>query len=406
MPMQSDGAATARIRQRLENPANRPELRKPQVAMRPRSNMDSKPNHRDGDVPESPTAPSAGAPASVPTPEPLTGSGLLKLFLVPGVIVATIVGAAMIVVVLFGAISNESQLSIDQLLAKIEASSGDRSAGGMVLLPREKELWQAALELSMRLKKKEAELTPKEVAHAADRLAKLLTTADGTRLGTERLSEGGRRRLHLLLRALAATEEPSAVPVILAYVDDGTAATRCEALIALGSLAQAEGIKKTVPRVVEAVNDEDELVRTVACVLLASLVDPENVEAVEALTAATHSDQREVSWNASLTLARLGSDGGKLVLLDLLSRDYWQKSVEVETGRDDGTVARYPMRPDVIERYLIAAIDAASNLDDEEVWERIRTLTEDSSSVVVDTAVKALAARTVSSLARANTIGV
>jgi len=331
---------------------------------------------------------------------------MFKLFAVPGVIVATIVGAAMIVVVLFGAISNESQLSIDQLLAKIEASSGNRSAGGMVLLPREKELWQAALELSLRLQKKEAELTPKEVAHAADRLEKLLSSADGTKLSTARLSEGGRRRLHLLLRALAATEEPSAIPVILGYVDDETAATRCEALMALGTLAQTEGIQSTVPRVVEAVNDEDDLVCTVACVLLASLADSENAEALEALTAATHSDQREVSWNAALTLARLGSNSGRLVLLDLLSRDYWQKSVEVEAGRNDGTVARYPMGPNVIERHLIAAIDAASNLDDAEIWERIRTLTEDSSSGGVDTAVKALAARAVSNLASASTIGV
>lgn len=332
-----------------------------------------------------PTVPPTGQPAPdarLPSVEPVTGGLVFRWFAVPAVIVAAIIGCAVLVVVLFGAISTEAQLSIDQLLTRLESSTGERSLGG-TLMPRPKESWQAALELSLRLNHKEKELTPDQIAQVAARLKKLI---DAQFSDTEALSEDGRRRLHLLLRALGATEQPVVIETIARFVDDDRAETRSEALMAIGSLTHTPGARSVLKKVVAAVDDADPVVRTVACALLAGLATTADEAAIASLTRASASDQREVRWNASLTLARLGSPAGKLVLLDMLDRNYWQNVVKISMTHPDGKVSEYPLSPGKVDAYLMQSIEAAANLEDAEIRERIQRLSEDDSPIVSDKA--------------------
>jgi len=112
---------------------------------------------------------------------------------------------------------------------------------------------------------------------------------------------------------------------------------------------------------------------------------------IEALARARLGHDGEVAWNASLSMARLGSDEGKLTLLDLLDRSFWEAPDRYQQTDDSGVTHRYPMPKERIELYLVAAIDAASTLDDDELRGRIEVLKSDPSLEVRRTATEALA---------------
>jgi HEAT repeat protein len=320
----------------------------------------------------------------------MTGSTLLRLFAIPSVIVAAIVGSAVLVVVLFGAISTESQRSIDELVTVLETSRGERLVGG-VLLPQDKEVWQAGPELVLRLGKKEAELTPEQVTRVAGRLANLLRAEAAD---TSTLSAEGRKRLHLLMRALAETEDPAVVPLLANLVRDESAETRREALMTLGRLADVEGVRATLPAVIAAVGDPHAVVRMVACVLLGRLASPDDAGAIVALQRAYVDEDREVRWNGALSLARLRDGSGASLLDDMLRRDYWEEEIRASLQQDDGRRAEYQMPAEAVERYLAASINAVSHLDREELWARVHALKSDPSPVVAGKAREVLAGRT------------
>ncbi|MHC4093557.1 MAG: HEAT repeat domain-containing protein, partial [Planctomycetota bacterium] len=329
----------------------------------------------DLDTDHTPAADLAAGPleapgGSSPPVEPMTGSTLLRLFAIPSVIVAAIVGSAVLVVVLFGAISTESQRSIDELVTVLETSRGERLVGG-VLLPQDKEVWQ--------------------VTRVAGRLANLLRAEAAD---TSTLSAEGRKRLHLLMRALAETEDPAAVPLLEGLVRDESAETRREALMMLGRLADVEGVRATLPAVIAAVGDPHAVVRMVACVLLGRLASPDDAEAITALQRAYVDEDREVRWNGALSLARLRDGSGASLLDDMLRRDYWEEEVRASLQQDDGRRAEYQMPAEAVERYLAASINAVSHLDREELWARVHALKSDPSPVVAGKAREVLAGRT------------
>ena len=73
-----------------------------------------------------------------------------RLFVMPLIIVCVVVFCVVVVILSFGAITNAKERPLTELLAKLEAPSPEGPAGPM-MLPREKELWQAAQELALRL---------------------------------------------------------------------------------------------------------------------------------------------------------------------------------------------------------------------------------------------------------------
>ena len=64
------------------------------------------------------------------------------------------------------------------------------------------------------------------------------------------------------------------------------------------------------------------------------------------------------------------------------------------TDEDGNVVGRYPLPPERIDATLIAAIDAASNLVDPDLWESIKKLQSDPSLAVRGKAAEVLAERT------------
>ncbi len=332
--------------------------------------------------------------------EPLTLPAFAKLFGVPLIIIATIVGGAVLVVLLFGAPTMPERRSVDSLLQTLESNSGERSLG--VLLPREKELWQTALELCERLTKQGEEFTPEELASLSDRLGTLVksdleTLSHLPTVGAVRENQQDirSRRLEFTIHALGRTKQTSAISSLIDVVKNGREPYVAVAMRELGDLHEMPETRAAVGPIVELLGKASQNeTKLVAATVLSILAESNNAAVVEALNSARVTGEGDVSWSAALALARLGSHAGKSNLLDLLDRTFWEKEDRYQTVDRSGTVRRYRMPPNRIEEWLIAAIDASRGLEDPDVRGAIDALSKDASLAVRAKAEEAMKGRT------------
>ena len=327
--------------------------------------------------------------SDAPDLEPMTFSLLGRFFLVPLIIISAIVGGAVCVVLLFGGPVTSEQRPIAELLQTLESTTGEKSFG--ILLPREKELWQTALELSVRLKDKgkESSFSTEELDTVSRRVSSMVN-ADLAVL--DRLAELGgatqvdirSRRLEFLIRALGRTGRPSAIAFLVELVRSRREPFVQVAMQELVDLRAEPGVAAAIEPMTAlldgASSDETSLV---ACTCLSVLAGVGDVAVIEALKRVRLRSEGEVEWSAALALARLGSDAGAATLLDLLDRKFLESGDRYHT-RDEksGVVHRYPLPPGQVEQILIAAIDAASNLANTDLWEMIERLKSDPSPAV------------------------
>lgn len=318
----------------------------------------------------------------------MTWSLLGRWFGVPLIIIGTIVGGAVVVVLLFGGPASTERRSVEDLLQALESSGGERSAG--ILLPKEKELWQTALELSERLMKKEVELSAEELHAVAGRLATMVEvdlanldriTAFGDDLSTQRDLRSS--RFDFLLRALARTDLDDAIDPLIDVITSGREPYVAVAMQQLGNLhglPEVQRAVKPILAVLEKTNRaETQLTGCTVLSVLANRGDP-RVENTLSTIRTTHDG--EVEWSAALALARLGSASGKSTLLDLLDRKHLESGERYEVKDEAGNVRRYPMPPSRVEDLLIATMDAAANLNDDDLWSMIEGLKSDPSAAV------------------------
>ncbi len=338
-----------------------------------------------------------GDPDELPALEPMTLSLLGKFFGVPFVIIGTIVGGAVIVVLLFGGPASPQGRSVESLLQALEASSGEKSMG--LLLPRAKEPWQAGLELSVRLanKDQEAELADGELQSIAVRLAAMVQVdlANIERFLTQNPARIIRsRRLEFLIHALGRTEQPEAIEPLLKVLRRGREPYAIAAMQELGQLHEMPEARRAIGPIVAIIKGSKQPeTQLTACTVLSVLATPDDRQVIDALSALRLRSEGEVAWSAALALARLGSDAGKSTLLDLLNRSFLESGKRYRVADTDGSIRRYQLPPQRVDKLLMAAIDAASILDDAEVWEIISQLRSDPSPAVRGRATAVTASR-------------
>lgn len=314
---------------------------------------------------------------------PMTWSLMGRFFAVPFLIISLIVAGAILVVFLFGGPASPERRSIEALLSGLESTSGQRSAG--VLLPREKELWQMALELSLRLEKKDRELTPDELTQTASRLASMVESqvfaadATGSHVELDPTEEAVRsRRLEFLIHALGRTDRPEAIPPLIQIVALNREPYVPAALQELGNLHALPEARDAVPEITRLLSQSPRPeTAMVAATALSVLASPGDQAVNGSLKSLMFSNDGEVAWSTAMALARLGDSSGRTVLLDLLDRKFWESGERFQKTDESGNVLRYPMPPQRIEALLIAAIDAAAHLQDQVLWDAIETLKSD-----------------------------
>ena len=326
-----------------------------------------------------------------PPLKPMTPSLLGRFFAVPLLIIGSIVGGAVLVVLAFGAPVSPEPRSIDSLLQTLTASSGSKSMG--LLLPREKELWQTALELSLRLENKEheANLTDGDLDSIAKRLGDMVRVdLEGVdrfiASGPERAHQQRAvrsRRLEFVIHALGRTDRPEAVEPLLAVLRHGREPYVTVAMQELGRLYGLSESRRAVEPIVELLRESQRPeTLLVACTVLSVLANGDDQHVIDALASTRLKFEGEVAWSAALALARLGSAAGKTTLLDLLDRSFLESGARYQVTDASGGIRRYPLPPRRVDELLIAAIDAASNLDENQVWAMIEDLRSDPSPSV------------------------
>ena len=321
-------------------------------------------------------------------PGPIALSPLEQWFGIPLLMVGAIACCAALVVVLFGGPASPPQRSLESLLQILEAGSGGGDTG--LLPPREKELWQAALELSLRLEEKDGELSSEQLSAMAVRLAAMVEAEMESLQGPAtfdqaRFSQGGirSRRLGFLIGGLGRTERGEAVDALLEVVRHGREPYLTAAIRELGNLHEVAGARRAIDPLVRIIQEiRRPETRLVACTALSVLAGPDDRHVIAALEATRLSSEGEVAWSAALALARLGSPKGKSTLLDLLDRSFLEEEGRYETQDETGRVQRYKLQPGRVDEILIAAITAVAKLDDGDIRSRIEVLASDPSPAV------------------------
>ena len=159
--------------------------------------------------------------------------------------------------------------------------------------------------------------------------------------------------------------EPVGVEPIADFLDAKDALTRREAARSLAIMKDLPIAQAQAGRVAGLMDDEDQVVRLVAAVGLASLADRDDSAIMQALEDHYLVDDRELRWNVTLTLAKLGR--AKPLLYDLLERHYWEQADFVRYQTQDGAEVNRPLSKNEVRSYLVAAIEAAAGVDDQQV---------------------------------------
>lgn len=304
---------------------------------------------------------------------------LARLFAVPFLIVSLIVGCAVVVVLLFGSITTEQQRSVDQLLLVLEREPSGKLFD-LAMTPHDKEIWQAAKELAARIQRKDVEMTDADLDRVVARLSELVDRD----LKRPRVSGPNRLDpLHFFIAALAHSGRSEALPPVLRCLSAEDWRTRREAIKALAETHRNPGVSETAVRVAELLDDPEPTVRVMAAYALTFLGGRDEPAIVARLTQACDSpgEDREVRWNAALTLARWGHPSAKNLLLEMLERDYWEKRTPIRLEGPSGVIEQ-PMPAAQADRILAATVEAAANLTGDDVWRAISRLEGDRSLVV------------------------
>ena len=303
-----------------------------------------------------------------PVAAPMSPSLMARLWVVPALIVCVLLAVAG-VVVMFGAPALGQQKSVAQLLEVLGQDDGRRTLD-IAMMPNSKDMWQAAQELAKRLQNRDKALKPEELQPTAEALAKIL---DRFAPGRDE-NDTGMNREHFLMLALARTGEPSAVPPLAKRLTDPNARTRMMALMALAEMRDTPEARAVVPQILPLLEDKDSGTAIVACAAVASLAAPGDAVAIAALADRLEAD-RELQWNAAMALARLGSPRGRMVLMNMLDRSFWEK-IDLDY-LDGGSQVRRKFSPPEVARYLVAAVMSAGRLSDAELAALVDGLEKD-----------------------------
>jgi HEAT repeat protein len=346
---------------------------------------------RMGAEPKQNTSDNGLIPEPGERPPEHTPASLGRLFAVPLLIVVMIVGCSVVVILLFGWISESREMSVEQLVDQIVTGASRFKAGEgekvlrVAMLPEDKELWQAAKELAERLESDSPEdLPPEKKPMVAEKLGTILKEAQAAEQ-----TEMGQKMQQFLLQALGRLGQPESVEILIGYALDESQpmGTRRDAITALVLMRSVPDARAAWPLIAPLIESREPVLRVMATLAVGALVDPDNEKAIDVLVDASRSTDREVMWNATLALGRLGRDQAVFGLLDMLDRDYWEK-IRVED--QSGNPMDVGLSPQVIEYYLISAMDAAVRVGDPRLKEAVEKLDDDPSLKVRDHAIKTL----------------
>ena len=345
----------------------------------------------------------AGSPKLLPPPEPPSVKLIVRLFLIPLLIAAAVIG----IMVPFGWLTG-GQKSIDVAVNDLRRPGGERT-GDWLVGPGAKQRYIDAKTIIDHLR--QDKLTEIERIKLGDQLIDILehNTATG---------EGDVREILLLAlgqvwmrqpdpsrpgeflsdqeSSSAASARQRAMDSLLRFADSADIQTRKAAVLAMAYWKGRDEGKQVIPMLVSKLQKDLELdVKMSAATALGPLGSADNSAVVEALDDAMRdSDPHDVElvWDAACSLAQLDRPEAKDIVLRLLDRKELDGMQYYDRETDPKNPKMQPLSEFEKERILINAMIAAQRYHQPQVQAVIEKLsTADSSERVKQAALEILA---------------
>lgn len=315
---------------------------------------------------------------------PMSGRLMTRLFAVPALIVTVVITCAVLVTLLFGWIGAGQQEDIPYLIDKLAAGTGEKVAGFM-LLPRDKELWQAAQELANRLQSPEKEkIDAAQKSQIAHRLNDILARTVLQRP----FSDATLGRITYMAIALGRLGDASSIEQfeqMLSSDDKSVREAGLKGMAWMGPTAEMKQRAATLAPI--ARDDPSPEVRLLAAATLGQVGSPDDERVIAALKDQLIGDN-EVRWNAALALMRLGDLSGKDDVIEMLNRGYWQKQ---QIRPDPDSDLKRSITEGEMSRNIRSALDALGNVRDPDLRTAVDALTNDKNLDIVKAAKETLA---------------
>jgi hypothetical protein len=333
-------------------------------------------------VPGAPTSASQKLP---PPPEPPSVKLIVRLFLIPLLIAAAVIG----IMVPFGWLAG-GQKSLDLALADLKRPGGQRT-GDWLVGPGAKQRYIDAKTIIDHLRE-----------NKLDELARIKLTDQLVDILDHYTAPSEGEVQHVLLLALgqvwlrkadparpgeylpeidspsAASARKLAMETLLKYADAPEIPTRKAATLALAYWRGREEAQAAIPRLIDKLQKDPELdVKMAAATALGQLATPTDTAAIDALGQAMRdSDPHNVElvWNAAIALAELNRPEAKDVILRLLDRKELDGMQYYDRETDPKNPKMQPLSEFEKERILINAMLAAQHYDEPDVQAAIASL--------------------------------
>lgn len=328
--------------------------------------------------PQSGARESAGAPPNPAPidvgPPPSFGRQVAQLVVIPALIVVVVLGVMLLFAVMAG-----QQDSIDDQINRLRQSSGQGRMAFGIQDPRYKDRSLAAHNLAVMLPEVK---DPAKRAEIATQLVDILEHNIGP--------DEAELQAFVIL-ALGQLGQPGDLERVLSHHQSPHAPVR-RAVAEAAAMFPEDQADAAAPALITLVNDADPQVATVAAISLGSIADADDQRAVEALRAAASTgatvDRRDVVWNASIALARLGDEqASNFVAGVLLDRE---SLANLPAASPDGAASSRTLTPAVQDKVILSTLAAAGSMTHPVVWSRIAQLAENDPSLSIRKAAQQL----------------
>ena len=136
-------------------------------------------------------------------------------------------------------------------------------------------------------------------------------------------------------------------------------------IYALGMLKDKRAVRILYPYL----DSHEAMVRSITVVSLGNIADPESKSFIKK---GLMDSEPNVQWGAAISLAQMGDSSGKKILLKLLNRQYLSQFPEVDMDEQNNLI--------------MTTIDAASHLNDSELINTIRELSQSDQNMKIRSA--------------------
>lgn len=302
---------------------------------------------------------------------PSVGRQLVQLIAIPAVICAIAVGG----IWMLGQLMPPPD-SIDTLLLRLRSSSGAGKIGMGLKDPRYQERCRAASSLAQMLPSIDDAQQRNEIGSQIIAILKEAVQPNEIELEV------------YLLMAIGQLGPEGGLTAITERLSSKNPMVRLHVARAISSWPDVDAARITVPTLVSMLKDEDTFVASEAARVLGVLATSKDVNIIQSLRESLGSAttaRRELYWNASVALARLGDkEGSVYVAGHLLNRDALAK----EPAASSGPMASKMMSAADQELVIISTLAAVREVADKTVLDRIKQLADNDPSVNVRKAAK------------------